>query len=86
MPVQLHRRALVIVVLTVLFVLFLLRSLPSGPEYSDTPIHHVDTSQSTLHGDVIMPKLGNETEKYVTGLWWLGNLSGVLETALGCLN
>ncbi|KAI9772302.1 MAG: hypothetical protein M1840_001051 [Geoglossum simile] len=62
MPVQLQRRALVIVVLTVTLVLFLLRSLPSNPEYSDTPIHHVDASQSTVHGAVIMPKLGNETE------------------------
>ncbi|KAI9782448.1 MAG: hypothetical protein M1839_004934 [Geoglossum umbratile] len=62
MPVPLHRRALVIVVLAVTLIFFLLTSLPSSQEYADTPIHHVDASQSTLHGEVIMPKLGNETE------------------------
>jgi hypothetical protein len=63
-PVQVHRRVLVIVAVTITFILILLKSLPSNPDYSDTPIHHVDASQSTLHGEVIMPALGNETEKY----------------------
>jgi hypothetical protein len=34
--------------------------------FADVPIHHVDVSADTLHGDVIMPKLGNETLKCVT--------------------
>ncbi|KAH0553386.1 hypothetical protein GP486_006544 [Trichoglossum hirsutum] len=70
--VQVHRRALVIVAVTVTFIFVLLRSLPSNPDYSDTPIHHVDASQSMLHGEVIMPTLGNETQKYDT----LGQCSG----------
>lgn len=32
--------------------------------YLRTPIHHVDVDKTTLHGDVIMPTLGNETLKY----------------------
>ncbi|KAH0534189.1 hypothetical protein FGG08_007215 [Glutinoglossum americanum] len=67
MPVQLHRRALAIVAVTLTFIFLLLRSLPSNPENSDTPIHHVDASQSTLHGEVIMPTLGNETQKAELG-------------------
>ena len=33
--------------------------------YSATPIHHVTVEDSTLKGDAIMGKLGNETLKYV---------------------
>lgn len=34
--------------------------------YRDEPIHHVDVSADTLRGEVIMPKLGNETLKYAS--------------------
>jgi hypothetical protein len=34
--------------------------------FRDTPIHHVEVSTETLHGGAIMPKLGNETLKYVS--------------------
>ena len=31
--------------------------------YQNVPIHEVDVTSETMHGDVIMPKLGNETLK-----------------------
>lgn len=33
------------------------------PGYGQVPIHHVEVSPETLGGDVIMPKLANETLK-----------------------
>ncbi|KAI9677275.1 MAG: hypothetical protein M1829_002617 [Trizodia sp. TS-e1964] len=35
--------------------------------YAAVPIHHVEVSEETLHGDAIMPKLGNETLKAELG-------------------
>ena len=43
--------------LTFSFVVLLRRQ----SSYGLVPIHHVDVSPETLGGDVIMPKLGNET-------------------------
>jgi hypothetical protein len=33
--------------------------------YGSTPIHHVSVADETLKGAAVMPKLGNETLKYV---------------------
>jgi len=65
-----NRRFLILLIAAAGFLsfsfVFLFRQQPIGtrdPSYGQVPIHHVDVSPETLGGDVIMPKLGNETLK-----------------------
>ena len=67
-----NRRFLVLLVAAAGFlcfsfiVLFTRHPIGNGERnYAHVPIHHVDVSPEILSGDVIMPKLGNETLKYV---------------------
>ncbi|KAI9870722.1 MAG: hypothetical protein M1830_003857 [Pleopsidium flavum] len=69
-----NRRFLVLLIAAAGFLsftfVFLFRHHPIGtrdPSYGQVPIHHVDVPPETLHGDVIMPNLGNETLKAELG-------------------
>lgn len=61
---MLNRRFLVLLIATAGFLTFSFVMLfRRQPSYGRVPIHRVDVSPETLGGDVIMPKLGNETLK-----------------------
>ena len=65
---MLNRRFLILLLTAAAILCFtylgLFRSNHSSASYSKTPIHHVTVADSTLKGDAIMGKIGNETLKY----------------------
>ena len=64
-----NRRFLVLLLTVAGFLSFtyigLSRSSAPSLSYQSEPIHHVAVAEEILKGDAIMPKLGNETLKYV---------------------
>ncbi|MCJ1408632.1 hypothetical protein MMC19_002707 [Ptychographa xylographoides] len=68
---MLNRRFLILLLTAAAILCFtylgLFRSNHSSASYSKTPIHHVTVADSTLKGDAIMGKIGNETLKAELG-------------------
>ncbi|MCJ1258359.1 hypothetical protein MMC24_006192 [Lignoscripta atroalba] len=66
-----NRRFFILLLATVFFFLIILTGLSrrgdSVTAYNQTPVHHVTVEDSTLKGDAIMGKLGNETLKAELG-------------------
>ena len=69
-----NRRFLLLLFLAAVFLTFTIFSLNTSDSegaplaHGKTPIHHVTVADSTLNGEAIMGKLGNETLKYVSDI------------------